>query len=141
MGWKEDKELKDREEECRLRARHPRRFNKPSPGCLLCDQDHLFTNCPFCCPYQEGEGELAQEKVRRKRQRGGKVRRKQREPRWCNMCIAYEHEDEDCPEQEPEDEEPECPAPEWEEPERPAPEWEEPERPAPEWEEPECPAP
>ncbi|MGH0135914.1 UNVERIFIED_CONTAM: hypothetical protein FKN15_061909 [Acipenser sinensis] len=84
-------------------------------------------------PWQEVE--LAQEKVRR--QRGGKERRKQREPRWCTMCIAYGHEDEDCPEQEPEDEEPERPAPEWEEPERPAPEWEEPERPAPEWEEPE----
>ncbi|MGH0131440.1 UNVERIFIED_CONTAM: hypothetical protein FKN15_007177 [Acipenser sinensis] len=109
-----DKEVKDREEECRLRARHPRRFNKPSPGCLLCDQDHLFANCPFHCPYQEGEGELAQEKVRRRRQRGGKVRRKQREPRWCTMCIAYGHEDEDCPEQEPEDEEPERPAHEWE---------------------------
>ncbi|MGH0120934.1 UNVERIFIED_CONTAM: hypothetical protein FKN15_061625 [Acipenser sinensis] len=66
---------------------------------------------------------------------------KQREPRWCTMCIAYGHEDEDCPEQEPEDEEPGRPAPEWEEPKRPAPEWEEPERPAPEWEEPECPAP
>ncbi|MGH0190739.1 UNVERIFIED_CONTAM: hypothetical protein FKN15_050421 [Acipenser sinensis] len=88
-------------------------------------------------PWQEVE--LAQEKVRR--QRGGKERRKQREPRWCTMCIAYGHEDEDCPEQEPEDEEPERPAPEWEEPERPAPEWEEPERPAPEWEEPERPAP
>ncbi|MGH0172708.1 UNVERIFIED_CONTAM: hypothetical protein FKN15_077780 [Acipenser sinensis] len=62
-------------------------------------------------PWQEVE--LAQEKVRR--QRGGKERRKQREPRWCTMCIAYGHEDEDCPE----------PAPEWEEPERPAPEWEE----------------
>ncbi|MGH0162225.1 UNVERIFIED_CONTAM: hypothetical protein FKN15_070889 [Acipenser sinensis] len=42
-----DKEVKDREEECRLRARHPRRCNKPSPGCLLCDQDHLFAHCPF----------------------------------------------------------------------------------------------
>ncbi|MGH0155307.1 UNVERIFIED_CONTAM: hypothetical protein FKN15_074847 [Acipenser sinensis] len=88
-------------------------------------------------PWQEVE--LAQEKVRR--QRGGKERRKQREPRWCTMCIAYGHEDEDCPEQEPEDEEPERPAPEWEEPERPAPEWEEPERPVPEWEEPERPKP
>ncbi|MGH0122079.1 UNVERIFIED_CONTAM: hypothetical protein FKN15_010493 [Acipenser sinensis] len=68
-------------------------------------------------PWQEVE--LAQEKVRR--QRGGKVRRKQREPRWGTMCIAYGHEDEDCPEQEPEDEEPEHPAPEWEQPERPAP--------------------
>ncbi|MGH0167774.1 UNVERIFIED_CONTAM: hypothetical protein FKN15_053605 [Acipenser sinensis] len=136
-----NKEVKDWEEECRLRARHPWRFNKPSPGCLLCDQDHLFANCPFHCPYQEGEGELAQEKVRRRKQRGGKVRRKQREPRWCTMCIAYGHEDEDCPEQEQEDEEPECPAPEWEEPKRPAPEWEEPKRPAPEWEEPEHPAP
>ncbi|MGH0131146.1 UNVERIFIED_CONTAM: hypothetical protein FKN15_039907 [Acipenser sinensis] len=59
-----DKEVKDREEECRLRARHPRRCNKPSPWCLLCDQDHLFTHCPFrsygeqperpqpkCCPH------------------------------------------------------------------------------------------
>ncbi|MGH0147444.1 UNVERIFIED_CONTAM: hypothetical protein FKN15_058940 [Acipenser sinensis] len=78
-------------------------------------------------PWQEVE--LAQEKVRR--QRGGKERRKQREPRWCTMCIAYGHEDEDCPEQEPEDEEPERPAPEWEEPERPVPEWEELERPEP----------
>ncbi|MGH0119132.1 UNVERIFIED_CONTAM: hypothetical protein FKN15_052961 [Acipenser sinensis] len=88
-------------------------------------------------PWQEVE--LAQEKVRR--QRGGKERRKQREPRWCTMCIAYGHEDEDCPEQEPEDEEPEHPAPEWEEPERPAPEWKEPEHLVPEWEEPERPAP
>ncbi|MGH0158047.1 UNVERIFIED_CONTAM: hypothetical protein FKN15_038743 [Acipenser sinensis] len=42
-----DKEVRDREEECRLRARHPRRCNKPLPGCLLCDQDHLFAHCPF----------------------------------------------------------------------------------------------
>ncbi|MGH0115233.1 UNVERIFIED_CONTAM: hypothetical protein FKN15_006661 [Acipenser sinensis] len=57
-GWKgaqEDKEVKDREEECRLRARHPRRFNKPSPGCLLCDQDHLFANCPFRSYEEEPE--------------------------------------------------------------------------------------
>ncbi|MGH0180246.1 UNVERIFIED_CONTAM: hypothetical protein FKN15_003670 [Acipenser sinensis] len=56
-------------------------------------------------PWQEVE--LLVPKVRR--QRGGKERRKQREPRWCTMCIAYGHEDEDCPEQEPEDEEPERP--------------------------------
>ncbi|MGH0178371.1 UNVERIFIED_CONTAM: hypothetical protein FKN15_077219 [Acipenser sinensis] len=85
--------------------------------------------------------------VPKKGRRGGAKKAKtqapapEREPRWCTMCIAYGHEDEDCPEQEPEDEEPERPAPEWEEPERPAPEWEEPERPAPEWEEPERPAP
>ncbi|MGH0150054.1 UNVERIFIED_CONTAM: hypothetical protein FKN15_020477 [Acipenser sinensis] len=57
-GWKgaqEDKEVKDREEECRLRARHPRRFKKPSPGCLLCDQDHLFANCPFRSYEEEPE--------------------------------------------------------------------------------------
>ncbi|MGH0152150.1 UNVERIFIED_CONTAM: hypothetical protein FKN15_053522 [Acipenser sinensis] len=57
-----NKEVKDWEEECRLRARHPRRCNKPSPGCLLCDQDHLFANCPFRsyeeepeCPQPKGE--------------------------------------------------------------------------------------
>ncbi|MGH0122834.1 UNVERIFIED_CONTAM: hypothetical protein FKN15_008264 [Acipenser sinensis] len=107
--------------------------------CLSCGE---FGHPVVRCPYQDREEELVQErKVRRRKQRGGKVRRKQREPRWCTMCIAYGHEDEDCPEQEWEDEEPKCPALEWEEPERPAPEWEEPERPAPEWEEPERPAP
>ncbi|MGH0117673.1 UNVERIFIED_CONTAM: hypothetical protein FKN15_041865 [Acipenser sinensis] len=63
--------------------------------------------------------------VPKKGRRGGAKKAKkqapapEREPRWCTMCIAYGHEDEDCPEQEPEDEEPERPAPEWEEPERP----------------------
>ncbi|MGH0177536.1 UNVERIFIED_CONTAM: hypothetical protein FKN15_075417 [Acipenser sinensis] len=50
-----NKEVKDWEEECRLRARHPRRCNKPSPGCLLCDQDHLFANCPFRSYEEEPE--------------------------------------------------------------------------------------
>ncbi|MGH0185307.1 UNVERIFIED_CONTAM: hypothetical protein FKN15_017440 [Acipenser sinensis] len=57
-----NKEVKDWEEECRLRARHPRRCNKPLPGCLLCDQDHLFAHCPFRsyeeepeCPQPKGE--------------------------------------------------------------------------------------
>ncbi|MGH0184380.1 UNVERIFIED_CONTAM: hypothetical protein FKN15_014657 [Acipenser sinensis] len=85
--------------------------------------------------------------VPKKGRRGGAKKAKkqapapEREPRWCTMCIAYGHEDEDCPEQEPEDEEPERRAPEWEQPERRAPEWEQPERPAPEWEQPERPAP
>ncbi|MBN3285789.1 HOME3 protein, partial [Polyodon spathula] len=43
------------------------------------DEDHLFTNCPFRCPYQYGEEELAQErKVRR--QRRGKGKRKAERP-------------------------------------------------------------
>ncbi|MGH0131590.1 UNVERIFIED_CONTAM: hypothetical protein FKN15_023608 [Acipenser sinensis] len=50
-----DKEVRDREEECRLRARHPRRCNKPLLGCLLCDQDHLFAHCPFRSKWEEPE--------------------------------------------------------------------------------------
>ncbi|MGH0138826.1 UNVERIFIED_CONTAM: hypothetical protein FKN15_045557 [Acipenser sinensis] len=53
------------------------------------------------CPFQLEEEEPAQErKVRKRRQRGGKVQRKEKEPRWCIQCIAYGHEEEDCPEQE-----------------------------------------
>ncbi|MGH0138059.1 UNVERIFIED_CONTAM: hypothetical protein FKN15_026036 [Acipenser sinensis] len=124
-----DKEVKDREEECRLRARHPRRFNKPSPGCLLCDQDHLFANCPFRSYEEEPE----------------RPQPKREEPE--RSTPEWEESERPTPEWEeperptPEWEEPERPTPEWEEPERPTPEWEEPERPTPEWEEPERPTP
>ncbi|MGH0184358.1 UNVERIFIED_CONTAM: hypothetical protein FKN15_014720 [Acipenser sinensis] len=121
-GWKgaqEDKEVKDREEECRLRARHPRRFNKPSPGCLLCDQDHLFANCPFRSYEEEPE------RPQPKREEPERPQPKREEP---------EHP-------QPKWEEPERPTPEWEEPERSTPEWEEPEHPTPELGEPECPQP
>ncbi|MGH0125416.1 UNVERIFIED_CONTAM: hypothetical protein FKN15_068966 [Acipenser sinensis] len=97
-GWKgaqEDKEVKDREEECRLRARHPRRFNKPSPRCLLYDQDHLFANCPFCSYEEEPE----------------RPQPKREEPE----CPQPKWEEPEHPQ--PKREEPERPQPEWEEPE------------------------
>ncbi|MGH0182552.1 UNVERIFIED_CONTAM: hypothetical protein FKN15_009940 [Acipenser sinensis] len=134
-----DKEVKDREEECRLRARHPRRCNKPSPECLLCDQDHLFANCPFRSYEEEPE---------RPQPKGEEPERPT--PEWEEPerpTPEWEEPERPTPEWEeperptPEWEEPERPTPEWEEPERPTPEWEEPERPTPEWEEPERPTP
>ncbi|MGH0182453.1 UNVERIFIED_CONTAM: hypothetical protein FKN15_009463 [Acipenser sinensis] len=101
-----DKEVKDREEECRLRARHPRRCNKPLPGCLLCDQDHLFAHCPFRSYGEEPERpQPKREEPERPQPKGEEPERPQ-----------------------PKGEEPERPTPEWEEPERPTPEWEEPEQ-------------
>ncbi|MGH0182299.1 UNVERIFIED_CONTAM: hypothetical protein FKN15_008740 [Acipenser sinensis] len=101
-GWKgaqEDEEVKDREEECRLRARHPRPFSKPSQGCLLCDQDHLFANCPFCSYDEEPE------RPQPKREEPERPQPKREEPERPT----------------PEWEEPERPMPEWGEPERPQP--------------------
>ncbi|MGH0178009.1 UNVERIFIED_CONTAM: hypothetical protein FKN15_076373 [Acipenser sinensis] len=114
-----DKEVKDREEECRLRARHPRRCNKPSPGCLLCDQDHLFAHCPFRSYGEEPE------RPQPEREEPERPQLKREEPERPQ----------------PKREEPERPTPEWKEPECPTPEWKEPECPTPEWEEPECPQP
>ncbi|MGH0129489.1 UNVERIFIED_CONTAM: hypothetical protein FKN15_067599 [Acipenser sinensis] len=115
-GWKgaqEDKEVKDREEECRLRARHPRRFNKPSPGCLLCDQDHQFANCPFCSYEEEPE---------------------RPQPKWEDPeRLTPEWEEPERPT--PEWEESERPTPEWGEPERPQPKRGESVRPQPKREE------
>ncbi|MGH0129853.1 UNVERIFIED_CONTAM: hypothetical protein FKN15_039997 [Acipenser sinensis] len=134
-----NKEVKDWEEECRLRARHPRRCNKPSPGCLLCDQDHLFAHCPFRSYGEEPE---------RPQPKGEEPERPT--PEWEEPerpTPEWEEPERPTPEWEeperptPEWEEPERPTPEWEEPERPTPEWEEPERPTPEWEEPERPTP
>ncbi|MGH0170606.1 UNVERIFIED_CONTAM: hypothetical protein FKN15_059684 [Acipenser sinensis] len=134
-----NKEVKDWEEECRLRARHPRRCNKPLLGCLLCDQDHLFAHCPFRSYGEEPE---------RPQPKGEEPERPT--PEWEEPerpTPEWEEPERPTPEWEeperptPEWEEPERPTPEWEEPERPTPEWEEPERPTPEWEEPERPTP
>ncbi|MGH0122629.1 UNVERIFIED_CONTAM: hypothetical protein FKN15_029058 [Acipenser sinensis] len=144
-----NKEVKDWEEECRLRARHPRRCNKPSPGCLLCDQDHLFAHCPFRSYGEEPERPQPKgEEPERPQPKGEEPERPT--PEWEEPerpTPEWEEPERPTPEWEeperptPEWEEPERPTPEWEEPERPTPEWEEPERPTPEWEEPERPTP
>ncbi|MGH0186940.1 UNVERIFIED_CONTAM: hypothetical protein FKN15_023192 [Acipenser sinensis] len=130
-----NKEVKDWWEECRLRARHPRRCNKPSPGCLLCDQDHLFANCPFRSYEEEPE---------RSQPKGEEPERPQpkgEEPE----CPTPEWEEPERPQPkrgesvrpQPKGEEPERSQPKGEEPERSQPKGEEPERSQPKGEEPE----
>ncbi|MGH0127071.1 UNVERIFIED_CONTAM: hypothetical protein FKN15_053239 [Acipenser sinensis] len=84
-----DKEVRDREEECRLRARHPRRCNKPLLGCLLCDQDHLFAHCPFRSYGEEPERPTPEwgEPERPQPKRGESVRPQPKREESVHPCV------------------------------------------------------
>ncbi|MGH0137210.1 UNVERIFIED_CONTAM: hypothetical protein FKN15_056914 [Acipenser sinensis] len=92
--------------------------------CLACGE---FGHPVVCCPYQEEEEELAQERKVRRRQRKGKGKAER-------PLLPSPPAEEECLLVLP-------PQPKWEEPERPQPKREEPERTQPKGEEPERPTP